>query len=56
MLLYTIHNKDGSVSLQITLKMQIAKWWCYGFLAFQDVIPFSPVAKYQEATCSNIKH
>lgn len=35
-------------------KMQIAKWLCYGyeFLGFQDVILFSPVAKYQEATCS----
>lgn len=44
-------------SLQITFKIQIAKWWCCGmrFLAFQDVILFSPVAKYQEATCSTIK-
>lgn len=25
------------------------------FLAFRDVILFSPVAKYQEATCSTIK-
>lgn len=48
----------GRLSLEITFKMQIAKWWCYmfEFLGLSGCHPFSPVAKYQEATCSTIKH
>lgn len=45
-----------SSSLQMTLECGcVGGVTGMGFLAFQDVIPSSPRAKYQEATCSTLK-